>query len=328
MRRASPARRWRSLEGAVAALAAGEAGGAAGGDLEHLAAEAAPRGRGPRRAACRSPRSRRGGRRASSPAGSRRSSRPARAPARGARPGSTTSLTRPIRCASSASTGRPVRIISSARPMPTTRGSRWVPPSISGTPQRRSKRPKVEPRVAIRRSHQSASSTPPARHQPSIAAIAGFDGVRRVGPIGPSGWVTSRFIAFRSAPAQKASPPAPVRTRTRAPSSASKSRRPWRNSSAVGGVDRVAALGPVDRQHRGGADPLVAKLPAHRGRSSQSGSGRASRRRPSGPRRRRPAPGCAPARGAEGRCSAAGPKARDPVGHGPRPPKRARKSDR
>ena len=73
--------------------------------------------------------------------------------------------------------------------MPTTRGSRWVPPSISGTPQRRSKRPKVEPGVAIRRSHQSASSTPPARHQPSIAAIAGFDGVRRVGPIGPSGWV-------------------------------------------------------------------------------------------------------------------------------------------
>ena len=33
-----------------------------------------------------------------------------------------------------------------------------------------------------------------------------------------------------------------------------------------GGVDRVAALGPVDRQHRGGADPLVAKLPAHRDR--------------------------------------------------------------
>ena len=37
-----------------------------------------------------------------------------------------------------ASTMRPVRIRSSARPMPTIRGSRCVPPSISGTPQRRS----------------------------------------------------------------------------------------------------------------------------------------------------------------------------------------------
>ena len=69
--------------------------------------------------------------------------------------------------------------------MPITRGRRWVPPSISGTPQRRSKKPKVELGVAIRRSHQSASSSPPARHQPSTAAIAGFDGVRRVKPIGP-----------------------------------------------------------------------------------------------------------------------------------------------
>ena len=51
-----------------------------------------------------------------------------------------------------------------------------MPPSIRGTPQRRSKRPKVEAGVAIRRSHQRASSKPPARHQPSIAAIAGFDG--------------------------------------------------------------------------------------------------------------------------------------------------------
>jgi hypothetical protein len=29
-------------------------------------------------------------------------------------------------------------------------------------------------------------------------------------------------------------------------------------------VDRVAPLGAIDGQHRGGADPLVAKLPAHR----------------------------------------------------------------
>ena len=57
--------------------------------------------------------------------------------------------------------------------MPTIRGSRCVPPSISGTPQRRSGKPRREPGCAIRRSHHSASSSPPARHQPCIAAIDG-----------------------------------------------------------------------------------------------------------------------------------------------------------
>ena len=77
-------------------------------------------------------------------------------------PSSTTIVARPMASASSASTGRPVRIMSSARPMPTMRGSRTVPPSISGTPQRRQNTPKVAPRAATRRSHISASSSPPA----------------------------------------------------------------------------------------------------------------------------------------------------------------------
>jgi hypothetical protein len=38
---------------------------------------------------------------------------------------------------SCAGTLRPVRMMSSALPRPTMRGSRTVPPSISGTPQRR-----------------------------------------------------------------------------------------------------------------------------------------------------------------------------------------------
>ena len=54
------------------------------------------------------------------------------------------------------------------------RGSRCVPPSTSGTPQRRSGKPSAESCVAIRRSHQSASSSPPARHHPEIAAISGW----------------------------------------------------------------------------------------------------------------------------------------------------------
>ena len=44
---------------------------------------------------------------------------------------------RPMVTHSSAGTLRPVRIISSARPCPTMRGNRTVPPSINGTPQRR-----------------------------------------------------------------------------------------------------------------------------------------------------------------------------------------------
>ena len=81
--------------------------------------------------------------------------------------------------------------------------------------------------MAIRRSHHSASSRPPARQKPEIAAIVGLLGVRRVKPIGPSALIRrSRMVsvAFRSAPAQKDTPPAPVRIITRASSSRSKRR--------------------------------------------------------------------------------------------------------
>ena len=102
------------------------------------------------------------------------------------------------------------------------RGSRWVPPSISGT-----RAAPVKPRrssAATRRSHHSASSRPPARHQPEIAAIVGFEEV--AGEAQRAGGIVqarpSVSISLRSAPAQKATPPAPVRTSTRAESSASK----------------------------------------------------------------------------------------------------------
>ena len=105
------------------------------------------------------------------------------------------------------------------------RGSRCVPPSTSGTPQRRSGKPSADSWVAIRRSHHSASSSPPARHQPEIAAIVGFGEITRLIPSGPRG-SSSRgakvSIAFRSAPAQNATPPAPVTTSTRASSSSAK----------------------------------------------------------------------------------------------------------
>ena len=54
--------------------------------------------------------------------------------------------------------------------------------------------------------------------------MVGFDGVRRVKPNGPASAFSRGpkvSIALRSAPAQKATSPAPVTTSTRASSSAS-----------------------------------------------------------------------------------------------------------
>ena len=71
-------------------------------------------------------------------------------------------VTSPMASASSASTGRPVRIRSIARLCPISRGSRTVPPSIRGTPQRRQNTPITALSSTTRRSHHSASSRPPA----------------------------------------------------------------------------------------------------------------------------------------------------------------------
>ena len=75
---------------------------------------------------------------------------------------------------------------------------------------------------ATRRSHQAASSTPPATHQPSMAAMTGFESSRRVGPRGPLSRSEGR--SRRLAPAENACS-SPVSTATRAESSASKARK-------------------------------------------------------------------------------------------------------
>ena len=141
------------------------------------------------------------------------------------------------------------------------RGSRWVPPSISGTPQRRSGKPSAASGVAIRRSHQSASSSPPARHQPEIAAIVGLEAISRVKPSGPSARVQPRAEASRS-PSGRRRRRRPRRRRRSGPSRAR--RRPPRSGGSasaeqLGGraVHRVAPLLAVDRHDRGGAAPLV-----------------------------------------------------------------------
>ena len=183
--------------------------------------------------------------------------------------------------------------------------------------------------MAIRRSHQSASSSPPARHQPSIAAIVGFDGVSRVKPIGPSGMVDvevdrlqvgARAEGLAAGAGEDQDPGALVGLEVA-------------QALAQGlrgrGVDRVAPLGPVDGQDRGGAHPLVANLSLlirgsfHRQAELEGGSGRASRGAAHGVRRRRPAPrACAPVARPGGQVSQ-----RPPATVGGRG-RRQRKSDR
>ena len=143
--------------------------------------------------------------------------RPARSASSRARPGGTTRLTRPIRSASSAGTGRPVRIRSIARLLPISRGRRTVPPSMSGTPHRRQNTPKTASSAATRRSHQSASSRPPATAYPSIAAITGFDSRSRVGSHRPVALGVDPVV-HRLEVGARAERPARRRT----------ARRPWR----------------------------------------------------------------------------------------------------
>ena len=178
----------------------------------------------------------------------------------GARPG-TIWVSRPIASASSAGTMRPVRIRSSARPRPTMRGSRSVPPSISGTPQRRSGKPRVEPSAAILRSHRQRQLEP-AREAPAgdrgdrgLRGGLAREAERAACHLPDAGRASS--IAFRSAPAQKASSPAPVRISDARPVVGLEALEPLGEQVGGGTVDRVAALLAVDRQHRGGTAALV-----------------------------------------------------------------------
>src|SRR3989442_8061236 len=82
---------------------------------------------------------------------------------------------------------------SCARPSPISRGSRTVPPSSKGTPQRRLKTPRTASSSTIRRSHHSASSSPPATACPAIAAITGFVRSIRLIPSGASPSGSARF---------------------------------------------------------------------------------------------------------------------------------------
>ena len=164
-----------------------------------------------------------------------------------ASPLGTTRLASPIAYASSASTPRPVRIMSIARLCPISRGSRTVPPSISGTPQRRQNTPMIASSSTTRMSHHSASSRPPATAYPLTAAITGLDSTIRLGPIGPgpvrcTGLASGVPNALRSAPAQKV-PLSPHSTATAAESSLSNSSNAAYSPAAAGPFTALRASG-------------------------------------------------------------------------------------
>jgi hypothetical protein len=131
-----------------------------------------------------------------------------------------------------------------ARPCPISRGRRTVPPSIKGTPHRRQNTPNVEDVAATRRSHQMASSNPPATACPSTAATTGLARRVRVGPIGPgpAGSYSKPETWVRSNPAQNV-PPAPVRTATVALAQDSNSSKADLSNRAVSGSTAFLCCG-------------------------------------------------------------------------------------
>ena len=133
-----------------------------------------------------------------------------------------------MRQASSASMTLPVRMSSSALPSPTTRDRRWVPPLPGIIPRETSGRPTLAPSTATRISHASASSQPPPKAKPLMAAITGLlsraiISVSLISIFACRAATTPTFswaASLRSLPAENDRSPAPVRITTRTSGSA------------------------------------------------------------------------------------------------------------
>src|SRR5207245_11013510 len=124
-----------------------------------------------------------------------------------------------------------------------------VPPSTSGTPQRRFRTPNSALAAAIRKSHHAASSIPPAKQYPLIAPIVGLPGSSAANPIGPAlsvyGCSSSVPPCSSSPPDHNDSGPAPVTTSTRASSSAANASIAVPSASAVSPSTAVWTSGRV-----------------------------------------------------------------------------------
>src|SRR5215471_17184587 len=187
----------------------------------------------------------------------------------------TTRSTRPIRSASAAGTRMPVRIISRALPRPTRRGSRWVPPPPGMMARLISVRPSCASSAAMRISQARASSRPPPRAKPRMAAMTGCEqrsiSARKSSRlrdsrkfVGVGGSRNSRMPA----PAQKARSPAPVMTTTLTVSSVRsrvKISRSWPRMAlfmalSTSGRSRVRVRMPSFASERTGSSALISAL--------------------------------------------------------------------
>src|SRR5215471_5819959 len=187
----------------------------------------------------------------------------------------TTRSTRPIRSASAAGTRMPVRMISRALPRPTRRGSRWVPPPPGMMARLISVRPSCASSAAMRISQARASSRPPPRAKPRMAAMMGCEqrsiSARKSSRlrdsrkwVGVGGSRNSRM----SAPAQKARSPAPVMTttltvssvRSRVKMSRSWARMPLFMALSTSGRSRVRVRIPSLDSERTGSPAVISAL--------------------------------------------------------------------
>ena len=121
----------------------------------------------------------------------------------------------------------PVRMSSMARARGRASGRRKSPPPAAIIPRDTSGKPNSASSMAITISQARTNSVPPASAKPLTAAITGLvRGKRTKPPKPPSSVSMSRpspeAIAFKSAPAEKARFPAPVRTATHTSGSLSK----------------------------------------------------------------------------------------------------------
>src|SRR5579859_921655 len=152
----------------------------------------------------------------------------------------TTSLTSPMRQASWASIIPPPRMSWSARPLPTRRGSLWVPPPPGNNPSLTSGWPNLACSTAMRRVQAIAVSQPPPRAKPLIAATTGLPRFStRSRTSCPARLDCSASTAVKcasslmSAPATKALSPAPVTMTPRTVSSSRASSKAVRRSAQV-----------------------------------------------------------------------------------------------
>ena len=175
----------------------------------------------------------------------------------GPSPGSASRLTSPSSKPRSASIGSPVSASSMATLRGSTRGRRSSAPPAATSERLTSGMPSLAPRAATIRSQASATSRPPATAKPSTAAISGLAEARWVIPAKPAvsrvGTLAGHERLEIHAGAEALA--GPGEHAERQPGVGVELVQRGGDPLGDRGVDRVALVGPVDRDHE---DPVAA----------------------------------------------------------------------